>query len=278
MKENVFPIVLLIAAVFGAVMIFGASRGEHALVGKPAPEIRLATLDGGEFVLSEHRGERIVLLDFWATWCGPCRTSMPAVAAIAEEFADQDVVLYTVNQNESPATVQHFLDELEDFHDGGIAFPPGHIGTVILFSIFQVHAEDAFVILLDKGNGGLAGSGYIVSDIQIDAQVFPVRQHFPVVGGGCNLGVIVKCDDDFVFICERSESSCGVSGEFASDAFCPERLGRFEHRPVCFFARLLCVARFEGDGFLALDREAATSADHRAEADRSGFPLLPLAR
>ena len=121
-----------------------------------------------------------------------------------------------------------FLDELEDFHDGGIAFPPGHIGTVILFSIFQVHAEDAFVILLDKGNGGLAGSGYIVSDIQIDAQVFPVRQHFPVVGGGCNLGVIVKCDDDFVFICERSESSCGVSGEFASDAFCPERLGRFE--------------------------------------------------
>ena len=112
MKENIFPIVLLIAAVLGAVMIFGAPGGEHELVGKPAPEIELATLDGGVFVLSEHRGENIVMLDFWATWCGPCRSSMPAVASVAEEFSDKGVVLYTVNQNESAAEVQRFLDSL----------------------------------------------------------------------------------------------------------------------------------------------------------------------
>ncbi len=54
------------------------------LVGKTAPDIEQKLLDGNEFSLKSLRGEQVVMLDFWATWCGPCVQEMPILAKVAE--------------------------------------------------------------------------------------------------------------------------------------------------------------------------------------------------
>ncbi|MFN2460793.1 MAG: TlpA family protein disulfide reductase [Candidatus Velthaea sp.] len=66
-----------------------------------APAVQLAALDGGTFSLAQHRG-RVVFLDFWASWCEPCRFSLPLVERYARAHRDIDVV--AVDAGESAAT------------------------------------------------------------------------------------------------------------------------------------------------------------------------------
>ena len=86
-------------------------------VGEPAPDFRLET-PGGELVsLSDFRGQ-VVVLNFWATWCTPCRAEMPEFQALWEEHQVQgDVVVLAVNLQEGREQVNGFI---EDF---GLTFP-----------------------------------------------------------------------------------------------------------------------------------------------------------
>jgi peroxiredoxin len=76
----------------------------------PAPDFALRTLDGGTVRLPEFRG-RVVFLNFWATWCVPCREEMPAIQALAGELEKQGLVVLAVNYEESPETVRAFIRE-----------------------------------------------------------------------------------------------------------------------------------------------------------------------
>jgi hypothetical protein len=81
------------------------------LLGQPAPEIQLPLLDGAEFSLASYRGKNVVMIDFWATWCGPCVEEMPALAEVAAEYAGQGVVFCALNQGEETEAIQKFLEE-----------------------------------------------------------------------------------------------------------------------------------------------------------------------
>jgi thiol-disulfide isomerase/thioredoxin len=85
---------------------------ESDLVGKKAPDIRLELLEGGRFNLAEHKGH-IVVLDFWASWCGPCMQAMPQVDAVVEEFATQGVQLVAINMQEDHAAANGALERLK---------------------------------------------------------------------------------------------------------------------------------------------------------------------
>ncbi len=62
------------------------------LVGRPAPGFRLRSLKGGEVTVADFKG-KVVLVDFWATWCAPCRAEMPHFEALHRELASKDVVI-----------------------------------------------------------------------------------------------------------------------------------------------------------------------------------------
>ena len=63
--------------------------------------------------LSRHLGKDIVILDFWATWCGPCRESMPIIEKVAADYRSRNVVLYTVNEGDDDAAIRKFLKSIK---------------------------------------------------------------------------------------------------------------------------------------------------------------------
>ena len=78
-------------------------------------DFTVSLADGGEFTLSDHEG-KVILLNFWATWCGPCVGEMPAFEQLQETYGE-DLVLLAVNSGEDEGTVKAFLEE------NGYTFP-----------------------------------------------------------------------------------------------------------------------------------------------------------
>lgn len=88
---------------------------KEVLEGDLAPDFTVQTADGSTFVLSEQKG-KVVLLNFWATWCGPCVREMPAFEKLHQEYGEE-VAILAVNCMEDKDTVDQFIS------DNGYTFP-----------------------------------------------------------------------------------------------------------------------------------------------------------
>jgi len=88
----------------------GATASEHRLVGAPAPEFELKDLAGGAVQsLAAHAG-KVVVVDFWATWCEPCKESFPAYQKLVDQMGGQLVVV-AVSQDDDPKGIGAFRSE-----------------------------------------------------------------------------------------------------------------------------------------------------------------------
>ena len=156
--------------------------------GQIAPDFEFKTMDGDRFRLSDNIGKKIIVLNFFATWCGPCREEMPELNRYFNEHKGDSFLLVGIDAEEKQDRVEQFLKELKvDFptgiDEGGIqkqygvsAFPTtvliGVDGKVQFYEAGAlVNAEVAFDNLLGQ-NRELRASGKVISpeDYRLQAQ------------------------------------------------------------------------------------------------------------
>jgi len=91
-------------------------QAEVELEGEPAPDFELKALDGSTVKLSSLKG-KVVVLDFWASWCPPCRQEMPELEQLWQNVKDKNVIIFGVNQRESAEVAGQAADSF------GVTFP-----------------------------------------------------------------------------------------------------------------------------------------------------------
>lgn len=91
--------------------------GTRAEVGQTASDLALPSLDGGSVELASYRGRKSVLINFWATWCGPCRQEMPALDRLRRERRETLEVIGVSLDRTGAARVRAFVREV------GVTFP-----------------------------------------------------------------------------------------------------------------------------------------------------------
>jgi peroxiredoxin len=118
MESRAGAVLLVLLLVAGALWVaFGAERPAPPVAeGQPAPDFTLPVLDDGELSLASLRG-RVVLLNFWATWCKPCEDEMPAMQRLYAGLGGSDFELLAVSVDEGDGEVRAFRDRL------GLRFP-----------------------------------------------------------------------------------------------------------------------------------------------------------
>ena len=111
----------------------------------PAPDFTAKSLAGPNVKLSELKG-KVVLVNFWASWCGPCRQEMPILDALAKANKDSGLVVLGVNQDEESDERDAFLK------DNAVSFPILDDSKNAIAKAYKVAAQPSSVFVDRKGN------------------------------------------------------------------------------------------------------------------------------
>ena len=126
-------------------------RMNSALSGKPAPDLSLTTIDGKTVTLESLKG-KTVLLDFWATWCPPCKVDAPALDKLHAKYG-KDLVIVGISMGEDRTTVEGFLKKNPH------AFPMVLSSENDLPRQYDVESLPTYMIVDADGNFEMATSG-----------------------------------------------------------------------------------------------------------------------
>lgn len=152
-----FKKILLITAVFLSFISFSCAE--------KATEFTLFNTDGDTVKLSDYKG-KVVFLDFWASWCPPCRMSIPAIKSLHEKMQDKsDVVILGLNVGEGADTVKSFLEK------EGIEYTVLYADNAVSKK-YKISGIPAFFIIDKNGNIAKKYSGYYPGmDIQWEKDI-----------------------------------------------------------------------------------------------------------
>ena len=166
-KPSPFLLAIVAAVVLVLIALFPrAGVGKHPLVGKPAPELSLEVVHNGEpgarISLAALRGHPVVL-DFWATWCGPCKVEAPILSRVADRYRERGLVVVGVNTSDKPGLAAEFARKKALHYP--IVFDDGHASES-----YAVQSLPTLVIVSKDGTVRAVRSG-IVDESALDALI-----------------------------------------------------------------------------------------------------------
>lgn len=103
---------MLIQLLLASAFVWLNHLSTNNLVGKKAVEFTLPEVNGGEVALQSFRG-KVVLLNFWATWCGPCREELPELGRVQEKFRKRGLAVVAVTVDNELENIRGFLKKYE---------------------------------------------------------------------------------------------------------------------------------------------------------------------
>lgn len=111
MKPNRLSIVTFVCA---AALALSLTRTPAAALeaGQAAPDIQLKDLSGKPVSLSSFKG-KVIVVDFWASWCGPCKQSMPFLEKLSKTYKEKGLIVLGVNIDNDAKSAKKFLDEVK---------------------------------------------------------------------------------------------------------------------------------------------------------------------
>ena len=112
--------------------------------GNQAPDFTVRTITGEEYSLSDLRGQ-VVLLNFWATWCGPCEREMPELQAVYDAYRERGFTILAINFEESAERITAFAEER------GLSFPLALDESGTIHERYAIIGQPRTVILDERG-------------------------------------------------------------------------------------------------------------------------------
>lgn len=123
-----------------------------------APDFTLASKSDGNIRLKEQIGS-VVLINFWASWCGPCREELPLLEKLQQDYADLGFTILAVNVDKDPAKADILLDDI------AVSFPVLLDTEAKVSKLYDVSAMPTTVIVDRDGNQRLLHKGYKNGDV-----------------------------------------------------------------------------------------------------------------
>lgn len=139
-------ILAAVALLAGVLALQLTERNRGRPLSGPAPEFKLRLFDGSEIALADYRGQ-VVLLNFWASWCPPCRDEALDLQALYSDYHEAGFTIIGVNMLES--SPQKALDFIEEF---GISYPNGEDREQRLTNMYRVEGPPESFLLDQAGN------------------------------------------------------------------------------------------------------------------------------
>lgn len=134
-------------------MVAAGSLASSGLTGRPAPDFALKSSTGENLRLSEYRGD-VVMINFWATWCGPCRQEMPLLDELYSRYQRVGFNLLGVNIDDDSNRAMDMIREL------GVNFPVLFDARKEVSRMYDVDAMPVTVLVDREGNVRYVHQGY----------------------------------------------------------------------------------------------------------------------